>query len=186
MFSSAKDSIFTLWSLSVGDKQTVPFGDMQSGEPFGSTFSPDGRWVAYASTPGRAGYTAARSPNRGVYIQPFPPSGERYQVPKVERDFHPAWDPKGRELFYVPTASQLAVVSFTTKPTVTFGSPVQLPVRVTGNQLSIDLRAFDVLPDGRFVGLLAPSGADGVGSLTNQIRLVQNWTEELKARVPTK
>ena len=69
---------------------------------------------------------------------------------------------------------------------MTFGSPVQLPVRVTGNQLSIDLRAFDVLPDGRFVGLFAPSGGDGVGSLTNQIRLVQNWTEELKRLVPVK
>src|SRR5205814_2610915 len=97
---------------------------------------------------------ARRSPNRGVFIQPFPPTREPYQPPKADRDYHPVWNPKGGALFYVPVASRVVAVGVTTKPAVTFGTPIQLPARVTANRLSIEERAFDILPDGRFVGLV--------------------------------
>lgn len=41
-----------------------------------------------------------------------------------------------------------------------------------------------VLLDGRFVGLIAPSGSDAPVS-GNQIRVVVSWFEELKRLVPT-
>ena len=193
LFSAAKDTgdslraAFSLWTLSVGDGKTTPFGDVRSREPIGSTFSPDGRWVAYHSTPEATGLVnPTRSPNSGVFMQPFPPTGDRYQAPKLGRDYHPVWDSKNGALFYVPVASQLAVVDVTTKPAVTFGRPEQLAARVTANRLSIDARAFDVLPDGRFVGLVSNSDADPSSSLAPQIRVVLNWTEELKQRVPTR
>jgi hypothetical protein len=47
-------------------------------------------------------------------------------------------------------------------------------------------RAFDVLPDGRFVGLVSGSAEDiSAESASPEIRVVQNWTEELKRLVPT-
>jgi hypothetical protein len=52
--------------------------------------------------------------------------------------------------------------------------------------LSIDVRAFDVLPDGRFVGLVSSGDADPSSVLAPQIRVVLNWFEELKARVPSR
>lgn len=91
-----KDAIFSLWTLSLDDKKVMPFGNVQSVEPIGSTFSPDGRWVAYAvnDTPG-----GVPTPNRGVYVQPFPATGVRYQVPKEYNDFHPAWGATVEQLF---------------------------------------------------------------------------------------
>jgi hypothetical protein len=49
-------------------------------------------------------------------------------------------------------------------------------------------RAFDILPDGKFIGLVSGPENDApsppvVGS---EIRIVLNWFEELKQRVPTK
>jgi Tol biopolymer transport system component len=188
-FSVAKGSVFSLWMLSVEDKKASPFGDVQSAEPIGSAFSPDGRWVAYGSSPSAGTVVDATSVNRGVFIQPFPPTGDRYQVPKQARDFQPVWAPKGTELFYVPTTAsgRLAVVSVATKPAVVFGSPVLLPARVTANRLSVETRAYDMLPDGRFVGLVSASEPESSGpAATAQIRVVLNWSEELQQRVPAK
>jgi dipeptidyl aminopeptidase/acylaminoacyl peptidase len=190
LFSAAKDTgdnlraAFALWTLSVADGKPTRFGDVQSREPIGSTFSPDGHWVAYHSTP--EAVVDPRSPNSGVFIQPFPPTGDRYQAPKLQRDYQPVWDPKGGALLYIPVAARLVVVGVTTKPAVTFGRPEQLPARVTANRLSIDVRAFDVLPDGRFVGLVSSGDADPSSVLAPQIRVVLNWFEELKARVPSR
>jgi serine/threonine-protein kinase len=120
-FSVVKGPTFSLWMLSVDDKKTTPYGGVQSREPIESVFSPDGRWIAYDSSaaPGN------QSPNRGVYVQPFPATGAIYQLPRQRLDFHPVWSSSGRELIYVPSSAsgQLAAVSVTTQPSVTFGSP---------------------------------------------------------------
>jgi eukaryotic-like serine/threonine-protein kinase len=186
LFSEAKGSSYSLEALSLPDKRVAPYGAVQSAEPIGSVFSPDGRWIAYSSTLVTGGVASS---NRGVYVQPVPATGARYQIPKQELDFHPVWGPRGTELFYVPTASsgQLAVVSVTTQPGVTFGSPVTLPARVTANRISNETRAYDILPDGRFIGVVPVSEPESSGATTEpQIRVVLNWFEELKARVPTK
>jgi hypothetical protein len=82
-------------------------------------------------------------------------------------------------------AGQLAVVSFTTQPGAAFGSPAAFPARVTANRVSIETRAYDLLPDGRFIGLVPASEPESSAAGT-QFRVVLNWFEELNARVPTK
>jgi serine/threonine-protein kinase len=183
-FSSIKESTHALWTVSVADKKAASFSEVRSVEPISAVFSPDGRWIAYTSSPTR---TAGRSPDRGVFVQPFPATGARYQIPSQRLDFHPVWGAKGNELIFVPSAASglLAIVTFATQPAVTFGSPVTLQARVTGSRTSGARRAYDVLPDGRFVGLVEPS--EPVSSVTStQIRVVLNWFEELKQRVPVK
>ena len=74
-----------------------------------------------------------------------------------------------------------------TRPALTFGIPVTLPARVTADRTSTQMRAYDILPDGRFVGVVPPSelGTRGpVTADTPEFRIVLNWFEELKARVP--
>ena len=185
-FAVRKGSAFSLWTLTVTDKKAAPFGVVQSAEPIGSVFSPDGRWIVYASTPIGG---ALSSPNRGIFVQPVPASGAHYQVPKQALDFHPVWGPKGTELFFVPSAvsGRLAAVSVTTRPNVTFptfGSPVALSARVTAGRMSAETRAYDILPDGRFIGVVPTSGTEPWGTAVAQFRVVLNWTEELKQRVP--
>jgi len=177
---------FSLWMLSVDDKIAKPFGGVQSTEQIGSVFSPDGRWIAYTSSPAGGG---AASPNRGIFIQPFPATGSVYQAPRQRLDFQPVWAPKGSELIYVPSAASLQItsVTVTTQPAVAFGTPVNLPARVTANRLSGEPRAYDVLADGRFVGLVSgsePQATDNVAA--SQLRVIVNWFEELKQRVPVK
>ncbi|MEO6236910.1 MAG: hypothetical protein ABIQ52_07895 [Vicinamibacterales bacterium] len=191
-FSVLKDSRFSLWTLAIDDQKATPFGGVESREPIGSVFSPDGRWITYSSHPiagiGNTG-GGGLSPNRGVYLQPFPATGARYQIPKQQLDFHPVWGPKGAELFYVPTAASgvMAAVSVTTQPSVVFGARASLPARVTASRLSGETRAYDMLSDGRFIGLVAPSEPDSsTALLSGQMRVVLDWLEELKARVPTK
>ena len=188
-FSVAKDSTWSLWTLSMESKRATPYGRVESRNPIESVFSPDGRWLAYGSTPAGRGVF-----NGSVYIQAFPPSSPPYQVPKLETlssaAFHPLWAPDGSELFYVPTTAsgRLVAVRVTTQPGITFGNPESLPARVTGGRRNGDPRAHDILPNGRFIGLVNAAAQDAAGSSSDasQIRVMLNWSEELKVRVPTK
>jgi serine/threonine protein kinase len=186
-FTVVKEGRYSLWMLSLPERTTAPFGHVTSAEPIEPVFSPDGRWIAYASGPtSNEGSTA---PDRGVFIAPFPPTGERHQVPKQLVDFHPLWSADGRELFYTASmvSGQIAVVRVATQPVVTFGMPEQFPARVTADRLSNETRAYDILPDGRFIGLTSVLGTPNPQSSQGfQLRVVLNWFEELKQRVPVK
>ena len=184
LFTVYKASSYSLWDYSVADRQITPFGNVQSREPIGAVFSPDGRWVAYAANPGEGGL---RSPNRGVFLQPFPPTGATHQMPSDIFDFHPVWNPKakGLELIYVPSATsgELSAVSVTTDSGIGFGSPTRFPALLTGQRVSSLVRAWDLLPDGRVVGVVNAAGSDA-SAVTTELRVVINWFSELSARAP--
>jgi Tol biopolymer transport system component len=178
----------SLWILTLDDGSIARFNSVDSTEPFGSVFSPDGRWMAYHSLPSNA---SALTTSSGIYVEPFPATGARYQAPKQERDFQPIWSPNGAELMYVPSvlSGSLAVTRVSFKSGITFGSPELIPFSLTAGHLSSARRAFDVLPDGRFVGLTTSAAADAPGAADRPapgIRYVVNWFEELKRLVPVK
>jgi hypothetical protein len=142
-------------------------------------FSPNGRWIAYSQSR-LAGLAFS---DQGVFVQPFPATGAVYQAPRVQIDFHPVWTSDGKELMYVPSSAsgKLATVKVTTRSGLTFGAPVTSPARVTGSRLISEPRAYDILPDGRLIGLIdASEPRENAGF---EIRVVLNWFEELKARV---
>jgi eukaryotic-like serine/threonine-protein kinase len=184
LFTELKGGDYVLHSLSMEHKKSAPLGNVNSVEPIGATFSPDGHWVAYASN-----RTGRNSPdNNGIFIQPFPATGAVYPMPRVRtgsRDFHPVWAPDGKTIFYVANSNQpFAVVSINTQPSLTFGSPMLLPANVPRPGLiSTNVRGYDLLPDGRVLTLVpAAPGA----TLHPEIRVVLNWFEELKRLVPVK
>jgi serine/threonine-protein kinase len=183
-YSVEKDGTFALWTLTLPGRTAKPFGTVRSVEPLGSTFSPDGRWLMYTSSPARDG---AQTPDRGVFVQPFPATGTAYQVPKQGLDFHAAWGSGGAEVVFIVSAAsgRIAAMPVSTQPRVTFGTPTILDARVTGERTSGFRRAWDLLPDGRFVGLVRASQSD-VGFRQADVRVVLNWFEELKQRVPVK
>jgi hypothetical protein len=160
-----------------------PVNYVESLEPIGSTFSPDGNWIAYHSVPRGSNSLAT---NSGTFIEPFPATGARYQLPKVERDFQPVWSRDAVVLYYLgATASgQLAAVNVSTESGVSFGSPTSFPFTLAAGRLSGAMRGFDVLPDGRFIGLTSGTDASR-DSGPSEIRFVLNWFEELKRLVPT-
>jgi Tol biopolymer transport system component len=178
LFSLGKGSTFTLWSLSVADGKAAPLG-VTSQNTTGAVFSPDGKWIAYSAGSGVLG-----SNDGGVFVQPFPVTGSVYPAPRAIIDFHPVWAPDGKELIYVASAGtgQLVSVKVAAQAGLTFGTPVTSPARVTAGRIAPQTRAHDIMPDGRFVGLIDPAQTEVVRR-ASEIRVVFNWFEELKARV---
>ncbi len=178
--SKDKDALSTLWVLSLADKKAERFASVVSPSSTltGAVFSPDGKWVAYASREGRT--------LSAVYVQPFPPTGARYQISKNEIDgHHPLWSPDGKELFYNPgPGSTLHAVSISTQPAFSFGEAVPFPRPFYGNAPLYE-RTFDISHDGqRFLGLIDATSS-GVAAVS-QLQVVLNWFDELKQRVPVK
>src|SRR4029453_657458 len=178
LFAAVKQPPVThsLWTFSRANRKEEPFGGVQTSTVTGAVFSPDGRWVAYSS--GEAG--------RGtVYVQPFPATGAKYQLAVKSGDapHDQLWSPDRRELFYNPRPNGFEVVPVTTRPTFAFGNPTAVPAAfVTGPPSAT--RLFDITPEGKFLGLVAP-GQGVSGTLARQeIQVVVNWHEKLKRLVP--
>jgi eukaryotic-like serine/threonine-protein kinase len=146
-------------------------------------FSPDGRWLAYASD---------QSGQREVYVQAYP-QGERLSV-STGGGTGPVWRRDGKELYFQGleggAPKMMAVSASPDGASLQLGKPVPLfAARVAGPTGAIEEYAssgntgisYDVLPDGRFVMV---RGADSLGA--REIVIVQHWFEELKRLVPAK
>jgi len=84
-------------------------------------FSPDGRWMAYASDESRA---------YEVYVQPFPPTGGKWQV-STGGGVQPRWRGDGKEIFYIAPDRTLMAVEVKATPALSFSAPRALfPTRV--------------------------------------------------------
>ena len=141
----------------------------------GAVFSPDGRYVAHVSD---------QTGEREIYIRPFPGPGGQETV-SVGGGDEPAWASNG-ELFYRrPSDYAMMVVEVSTDPTLTVGQPREL--FRGGVYLGGPPRAkYAVTADGqRFLmsaDLVASPGREA--GTSTKVVVVQNWVEELKARVP--
>jgi Tol biopolymer transport system component len=179
LFSITTSSSVSLATLSVSDGRITAFSDIRSAIPPNARFSPDGRWIAYNR--------ADRGMPSTISVEPFPPTGARYQlvVPGPPSMVHkPMWSSNGRELLYVPRLGGFEAVRVTTQPTFGFGNATPLTRKF--NPGAPSFRAlYDVTPDDRFVGLI-PVGDSAPIYSAPTIQVVLNWFEELRLRVPTR
>jgi serine/threonine protein kinase len=168
-FSAIKGTTTTLWTLSLPDRKASQFGNVRSPSPLNSEFSPDGKWVAYTL---REGVIA-------VFVEPFPATGDKVQISKVEENaHHSVWSRDGKTLFYIPGAEPLVGVTIATRP-FSVGNP--RPTKLPNNNPVGAPRNFDIAADGqRFIF----TTGQGSGTYAPQVQVVVNWFEELKARVP--
>ena len=152
-----------IWLLSVAERKVRPFlsTPFQEGSP---QFSPDGRWMAYAS---------AESGTVEVFVQAFPASGGKWQISTAGGSF-PRWRRDGKELYYVAPGDTLMAVDVKTVSGFAAGTPKPL-FRTRIKSLDIGF-PYDVSPDGqRFLVNTLPEGEQ-----RDEITVVQNWTAELK------
>jgi serine/threonine-protein kinase len=168
---------YTLWTLSARTGKSTPFGGVRSIYPTDARFSPNGKWVAYASAETLGPTT--------IYVQPFPSTGAKYQLyVKGVNDTpqKPAWSPDGRELFYVPRFGGFESVKVTTRPEFAFGTASPIPRSfITGSPSARN--AFDVTPDGRFLGMFA-SSVPSQFRPPDKIAVVLGWFDEIRAKTP--
>ncbi len=147
----------------------LPLSGERTSRPFFQTkfmegaaqFSPDGRWVAYFSN---------ESGHGEVFVRPFP--GPRWQI-STEGGYGPRWSKSGRELFY-RNGDKMMAADVETKPTFRPGRPRTLfEGRFRGS--------YDVAPDGTRFLMIKPDPAE---SGPAHVKVVLNWFEEVKRRVP--
>jgi hypothetical protein len=162
--------------LSLTNKKSTSFGDVHSSTRTGAVFSPDGRWVAYATTEGST---------TTISVQPFPAvAGVSHQLPPRGGQLkHPVWSRDTKQLFYNPGPGQFESVSVTTQPTFAFGNPVALPRPFPGASPGVR-RPYDITRDGRFVSAIPPGQPASGRPAAPQIQVVLNWFEDVKTRVP--
>jgi Tol biopolymer transport system component len=95
-----------LWILPLsGERKPTPFLQTPFRE-LGGQFSPDGKWVAYASD---------ESGRSEIYLQSFSDPSLRFQV-SAGGGFRPRWRADGRELFYFGGGEILSVAIGTETP----------------------------------------------------------------------
>jgi len=162
------DTGYDVYTLSLKDGKPQPFLRTPSVET-APRFSPDGRFIAYASD---------ESGRIEIYVRSYPGPGGKWQI-SSEGGSEPVWNPKGGELFY-RAGNKMMAVDVTVQPTFSAGKPRTLfegPYLPTPRSFP----DYDVSPDGQRFLMLKPS--EQTSSLT-QIVVVQNWFEELKQKVP--
>ena len=140
-----------------------------------ATVAPMGDWMAYT--------TLMNGATPATYLSPYPDAG-RQQIP-VGEFAQPRWSPAGDVLYMANAGQGLFAVSVDTTNGIKLGEPELL---IPNNYYwGARGRAWDVAPDGRF--LLMKNATAGpapqiVEDATPRIRVVVNWSEELKRLVP--
>ena len=144
------------------------------------SLSPDGKWLAYKSS---------ESGREEVYVRPYPEvTRGRWQISNGG-GVVPLWSRTGRELYFLDSAgtagaSTATATDLMSVPVTPGGEFVRgTPVR-TATLPAVAARDYEVGNDGRFL-VKIPAASDGTTPRQNVV-VVQNWFEELRARVPVK
>jgi serine/threonine-protein kinase len=141
-------------------------------DDFHPSISPDGRWLAFASS---------RSGRWEVYVQPFPGPGGVMQI-SSGGGAEPVWSPDGRALYYrdpdgdevfeVPVAARAIE---TAEPGLDLGRPRFL---LEGPFWACSKwgRSYDVMPDGKQFVVVT---SDWPGAERHRFNVVVNWSTEV-------
>jgi len=153
-----------------GERKPQPFLQTKFNE-MQARFSPDSRWIAYQSE---------ESGRYEVYVQPFPGPGGKWQI-STNGGTMPVWAQNGRELFYMGSGNFMSV-SVTAQPTFSASTPrivADYPPFLMGR---LSNGVYDVSPDGQQILFVKANVENGP---PDEVRVVLNWTEELKHLAPT-
>ena len=125
--------------------------------------SPDKRWLAYQSN-------ASGQPE--IYVRRYPELDRHWPVSEGG-GVQVRWSPTGRELYYRGAGRLMAVAFDGSRAEPVLGKPVPLFADVYDFGQGLSIPNYDVTPEGRF--LMLRRGTQG-----GTLRVVLNWTEELK------
>jgi eukaryotic-like serine/threonine-protein kinase len=129
----------------------------------GAQLSPDGRWLLYQSD-------ASGRPE--IYVRRYPGLDRPWQV-SDGGGIQARWSRNNREIYYRSGTHIVAAALDASGAEPVFGKPVPLFTGDYDFGPGTSIANYDVTPDGRFI--LIRRGANG-----GRLRVVVNWTEELK------
>jgi Tol biopolymer transport system component len=155
-----------LWSLSWPERVAKPL--LQAKWTVrNAQFSPDGRWIAYASN---------ETGSMEIYVSPFPNGSGKWQVSSAGGE-EPRWRQDGKELFYLSADGKMMAVAVTTGASFKAGSPVALFQIHRRQPVSAqDVFSYDVSGDGQ--RFLIGTKVDEANAAPLSITL--NWASEME------
>jgi eukaryotic-like serine/threonine-protein kinase len=173
LFEESRQADRVLKAFVEGDKEQSIVGDIHETYPLDATFSPDGRFIAFRAPGGRS----------TVVVRPFPITSARFPVAE---GVYPVWSPNGKSLIFRRlTTGEFVVTDVTASAGFAFSPPRQLPKNFPDAVVNSGRRSYDILPDGRLLGVVAVSDTP-TRQGAPELQVVLNWSEELKQRVPVR
>ena len=157
-----------LWFLTLSDLSSRLFLKAPSDTKNGQ-FSPDGKWVAYASN---------ESGKWEIYVTSFPDAHGKWQVSNGGGD-QPRWRGDGKELFYVALDGKIMAVPVSEGANFNSGTPVALFQSEQRTLIATsELLAYDVTQDGQRFLINTHVKSGEIQPMT----VVLNWDAELKKK----
>jgi serine/threonine protein kinase len=138
-------------------------------------FSPDGRWLAYAS---------AESGTFQIYVRAYPDKGGKWQISNTGGTY-PTWSRSGHQLFFETLDQHIMAAAYRAlgdsfeadKPRLWSEKPIGGGVN--------NLKNIDLAPDGKRIAALMPATeAKGAPETQNQVVFLENFIDELQRKVP--
>jgi len=162
LFTHGRD----LWFLTLPELKSTPFlkapAVIRNGQ-----FSPDGKWVAYASN---------ETGKWEIYVTSFPDAQGKWEISTGGGE-QPRWRGDGKELFYLSSDRKMMAAQVTTGATFDAGTPVALfqtnPRQPISNN---DQFVYDVSRDGQRFLINTPIKQ----AETQPMSIVLNWPAKLK------
>jgi dipeptidyl aminopeptidase/acylaminoacyl peptidase len=152
-----------LWLMpTAGDRKPKPFLTTQFDE-WSARFSPDARWLAFASSESGASE---------VYVAPVGHPEAKQRI-SVGGGTTPRWGAGGRELFYA-AADNRSIMSVAIEPGPIVKAALPVPFLSFGTPAAVDRArnvAYDVTPDGQRFLVSTPAGEPA----SSRITVVLNW-----------
>jgi len=137
-----------------------------------SVFSPDGRWIAYASTDVGAGAT-------DVYVRPFPGPGRQWRVSTDGGSF-PHWSATTPELLFV-SQGKVMVARYAVAGD-SFGADMPQVWSPTSVRSLGPNYPYDLHPDGKRLAIAAAPDQNSV--VQDKVVFVFNFAEYLRRIAP--
>jgi serine/threonine-protein kinase len=157
-----------IWTRQLkGDTAAKPFVRTPFIE-WSARFSPDGKWVAYASD---------ESGPFQIYVKPFPGPGPRVPV-SVDGGEIPVWSRDGHRLFYVKDQQTLIAATVTLSPT--FAVTAQQTFLQGDFSFNTGHASYDVTRDGKELLMLKPVAGD------SPLIIAHGWRYEVRERLAAK
>ena len=110
-----------------------------NGSQTNGQFSPDGKWVAYASD---------ESGSWEIYVTTYPGAAGKWQVSRAGGT-EPRWSHDGKEIFFLAPKGILSVASVDTRAGFSSGTPTALfQTRARPTMSTTDFFSYDISKDG--------------------------------------
>jgi serine/threonine-protein kinase len=179
-FEQRSGTTFDLWTAPLEDDSA----GLRAGKPevFLQTpaterfpaFSPDGRWMAYASN---------ESGTSQVYIRAFPDKGGKWQISSSDGSY-PMWSRNGRDLFFETLDNHIMVAAYSVKGDSFVADKPRMWSETQLGGLVNSVKNVDLAPDGQRIVALIPVEASEAQKAQNHVIFLMNFSDELRRKVP--